>query len=112
MVVPSAAVSGKARPVAAEDAGAAAMTAVTPREGNAEYATSFVSLPYADDPATLDGATVVRVMVSRSMLASFGMPVAELGATERIPADIALSEDGVPQAIRLVADANADAGVN
>lgn len=73
---------------------------------DAEYSTNFVSLPYADDPGTLEGGTVVRVTLSRAALASFGVPVADISSTERIPADIALSEDGVPQAIRLVASAN------
>ncbi len=75
---------------------------------DSDYATDFVSLPYADDPGTLDGGTVVRVTLSRSALASFGLPVAGFGSSDRIPADIALSEDGVPQAIRLVADADLD----
>lgn len=75
---------------------------------DSDYATDFVSLPYADDPGTLDGGTVVRVTLSRAALASFGLPVAGLSPTDRIPADIALSEDGVPQAIRLVADADLD----
>ncbi|HKV46598.1 MAG TPA: hypothetical protein VJN69_00805 [Candidatus Acidoferrales bacterium] len=75
---------------------------------DSEYTTDFVSLPYADDPGTLEGGTVVRVTLSRSALASFGLPVTGLGYSDRIPADIALSEDGVPQAIRLVADANLD----
>jgi hypothetical protein len=75
---------------------------------DSEYATNFVSLPYADDPGTLDGGTVVRVTLSRAALASFGLPVADLNAADPIPADIALSEDGVPQAIRLVADADLD----
>jgi hypothetical protein len=34
--------------------------------------------------------------------------VADLSTADRIPAEIALSEDGVPQAIRLVADADFD----
>jgi hypothetical protein len=73
-----------------------------------DYATNFVALPYADDTGTLDGGTVVRVTLSRAALASFGVPVADLSATDQIPADIALSEDGVPQAIRLVANADFD----
>jgi hypothetical protein len=75
---------------------------------DSEYETNFVSLPYADDPGTLEGGTVVRVTLSRAALASFGVPVVGMNATDEIPADIALSEDGVPQAIRLVADANLD----
>ena len=69
---------------------------------------SFVSLPYAADPATLENGAVVRVVLSRSALASLGLPVADVSATEQVPADIVLSEDGAPQAIRLVAQANLD----
>jgi hypothetical protein len=73
---------------------------------NTEYATEFVALPYADDPATLEGGTVVRVVLSRTALASLGVPVADVGAGEQIPADIVLSEDGAPQAIRLVSQSS------
>jgi len=73
---------------------------------DSQDATSFVSLPYAADPATLENGAVVRVVLSRSALASLGLPVADVGATERVPADIVLSEDGAPQAIRLVSQAS------
>ncbi|MGH9771640.1 MAG: hypothetical protein ACRD4Q_08070 [Candidatus Acidiferrales bacterium] len=73
-----------------------------------EYATPFVPLPYADDPATLEGGTVVRVVLSRAALASLGVPVVDVSAGERIPADIVLSEDGAPQAVRLVSEASLD----
>jgi hypothetical protein len=68
--------------------------------------TAFVALPYATDPGTLDGGTVVRVELSRAALASMGMPVTDAGSYDRIPADIMLSEDGAPQAIRLVSTAS------
>ena len=71
-------------------------------------ATAFVSLPYAADPATLENGAVVRVVLSRSALASMGLPVSDVGASERIPADIVLSEDGAPQAIRLVSQESLD----
>jgi hypothetical protein len=35
-----------------------------------------------------------------------GMPVTDAGSFDRIPADIMLSEDGAPQAIRLVSTAS------
>ena len=73
-----------------------------------EATTEFVSLPYATDPATLEDGTVVRVELSRAALASMGMPVADGGSLDRIPADIMLSEDGAPQAIRLVPPVNAE----
>ncbi|HXQ25826.1 MAG TPA: hypothetical protein VN822_05405 [Candidatus Acidoferrales bacterium] len=70
--------------------------------------TAFVSLPYADDPNALDGGAVVRVLLTRPALASLGLPVTDLGSADRIPADIVLSEDGAPQAIRLVSQASLD----
>jgi hypothetical protein len=69
-------------------------------------ATGFVSLPYATDPGTLEGGTVVRVELTRAALVSMGLPVADAGSLDRIPADIMLSEDGAPQAIRLVSSTN------
>ncbi len=75
---------------------------------DSEYATAFVPLPYADDPTAVDGGTVVRVILSRPALASLGVPVTDPGATDRIPADLLLSEDGSPQAIRLVSQTRTD----
>ncbi|MFZ3201561.1 MAG: hypothetical protein WA175_10475, partial [Candidatus Acidiferrales bacterium] len=88
--------------------GTAAQTAEQPAasQDDSEYATAFVSLPYADDSAMADGGTVVRVVLSRSALASLGVPVADAGNTNPIPADIVVSEDGTPQAIRLVSQAS------
>lgn len=73
---------------------------------DSQDATGFVSLPYAADPATLEDGAVVRVVLSRSALASLGLPVSDVGASEQVPADIVLSEDGAPQAIRLVSQAS------
>ena len=63
-------------------------------------------VPYADDPAALEGGAIVRVTLPRSALRSFGLPVTESDGTERVFADLLVSEDGTPQAIRLVSDAN------
>jgi len=67
-----------------------------------ESATPFVALPYADDVMVGEGVTIVRVTLSGPALASLGLPVTDIGASGRIPADIVVSEDGTPQAIRLV----------
>jgi len=72
-----------------------------------EYATGFVSLPYADDPSTLDDASIVRVVLSRPALASLGVPVTDTSDTESVPADLLLGEDGTPEAIRLVSQTTA-----
>jgi hypothetical protein len=68
--------------------------------------TPFLPLPYADDAMASEGGTVVRVILSRPALASLGVPVTDIGSGDRIPADIVMSEDGAPQAIRLVADSD------
>lgn len=75
-------------------------------ESEGQDASAFVPLPYATDPATLEDGTVVRVELTRSALATMGLPVTDGGSLDSIPADIMLSEDGVPQAIRLVPSAS------
>src|SRR5580704_3156554 len=73
-----------------------------------EYAGEFVPVPYADDPAALEGGAIVRVTLPRSALASFGLPITESDGTERVSADLVVSQDGTPQAIRLVSQENAN----
>jgi hypothetical protein len=73
---------------------------------DSEYA-SFVPLPYADDPSALDEGTVVRVEMPRAALASFGLPVAAMESDGTVRADLIVSADGTPQAIRLVPQASA-----
>jgi hypothetical protein len=68
-----------------------------------EVAQNFTPLPYADDPSMMEGGSVVRVILSRSALASFGMPLSGVENREQIPADLVVSADGTPEAIRLVA---------
>jgi hypothetical protein len=68
----------------------------------ADDPTAFTPLPYADDPAALEGGAVVRVVLSPSALASLGFPVSDVSDTSEIPADLVVSDDGTPQAIRLV----------
>jgi hypothetical protein len=72
-----------------------------------EVAQNFTPLPYADDPSMMEGGSVVRVILSRSALASLGMPLSGIENREQIPADLVVSADGTPEAIRLVAQ-NAD----
>jgi hypothetical protein len=73
---------------------------------DSEYA-SFVPLPYADDPSALDEGTVVRVEMPRAALASFGLPVAAMESDGTVRADLIVSADGTPQAIRLVPQGSA-----
>lgn len=72
----------------------------------AEDATAFYALPYADDAASIEGGAVIRVSVSRSALVAWGLPVPGMGGAQPIPADLLVSADGTPQAIRLVSETN------
>lgn len=65
----------------------------------------FTPLPYADDVDT-DGDMVVRVVLSRSALASLGVSTDALDASDQISADLIVSQDGTPQAIRLLDQEN------
>lgn len=68
-----------------------------------EIAENFTPLPYADDGSMMEGGSVVRVILSRSALASFGVSLSGAENREQIPADLVVSPDGTPEAIRLVA---------
>jgi hypothetical protein len=74
--------------------------------GATEYATAYVPLPYAYDPSDLEGGAVVRVILPRAALISYGLPVEAMGVSDQVTADMVVSEDGTPQAIRLVAQGN------
>jgi hypothetical protein len=100
-------------PGAARDAGAIVQPSESPetaisgiaasdQSGEIDDPTAFTPLPYADDPAALEGGAVVRVVLSPAALASLGFPVADVSDTNEIPADLVVSDDGTPQAIRLV----------
>ena len=71
-----------------------------------EYATAYVPLPYAYDPAGLEGGAVVRVVLPRAALASYGLPIEGMGVSDQVTADMVVSQDGTPQAIRLVRELN------
>jgi hypothetical protein len=96
--------SAKVEPTAATDTAAMAQDPSASEQD--DYASEFVPVPYADDPGALEGGAIVRVTLPRSALASFGLPITESDGTDRVFADLLVSEDGTPQAIRLVADAN------
>ena len=71
-------------------------------EDESQTDAAFIRLPYADDPGGLDNTTVIRVVLTPATLASFGLPVTGLGSNETVQADLAVSQDGTPQAVRLV----------
>lgn len=75
---------------------------------SAEDGTAFVSLPYADDATSVEGGAVVRVLMPRSALISLGLPVSGVIGNDQIPAELVVSADGTPQAIRLISEATDD----
>jgi hypothetical protein len=77
-------------------------------EAESQNDAAFIRLPYADDPGSLDDDAVVRVVLTPATLASFGLPVTGLGSGESVQADLAVSQDGMPQAIRLISGANSN----
>lgn len=86
--------------------GQSSQSAPSGEQDDFEDAAGFVLLPYAADPAAADDGAIVRVMMSRAALASLGFSVKETGSEERVRADLVVSEDGTPQAIRLVSAEN------
>jgi hypothetical protein len=87
---------------------ASAATAGQNAQGAVESSSGFIALPYADDPDGSEGGTVVRVELSGSALASLGMPLSMAGSSGSISADLLVSDDGTPQAIRLVSQETAN----
>ena len=92
----------------AGSANAAAPASSANESSDDEYAGNFVPVPYADDPAALEGGAIVRVTLPRSALVSFGLPITDGGDAETVAADLVVAEDGTPQAIRLVSQSNAN----
>lgn len=77
-------------------------------ENDSQTDAAFIRLPYADDPGGLDNTTVIRVVLTPATLASFGLPVTGLGSNETVQADLAVSQDGTPQAVRLVSETSSN----
>jgi hypothetical protein len=103
---PAQAVKSAPQVASAPDSRAPQPQAAKNQADDSEYAAAFTPLPYADDPSALDGGAVVRVVLSQSALASLGVPVANVDDTNGVSADLVVSEDGTPQAIRLVSQSN------
>ena len=77
-------------------------------EAESQTDAAFIRLPYSDDTGSLDNDAVVRVVLTPATLASFGLPVTGLGSGEPVQADLAVSQDGMPQAVRLVSGNNSN----
>lgn len=67
-----------------------------------EIATNYIPLTYTARAATPQDGMVVRVEVARATLLGMGLPLNAERGQELIKADVMMSGDGVPLAIRLV----------
>ena len=66
-----------------------------------EAAAAYIPLAAEFDPSWLEGGAIVRVVLSRPALESLGVPV-NAGSDGRMLADMVVSNDGTPEAIRIV----------
>jgi hypothetical protein len=71
-------------------------------EAIAQNTTEYLPLTYMSRDSAMDGGTVVRVELSRSALASLGLPLNFAGSGDSIRAEVVIGDDGVARAIRLV----------
>lgn len=85
----------------ATEPGAVQIDALSAFEDEDDAAGSFVPLTKSFDPASLDGGAVVRVEMSRTALQQFGLAPGQ-GNGQPVLADMVVTGDGTPQAIRLV----------
>lgn len=83
-----------------------ALQAKPPMASPAAEEAAFVRLPYADSSVEIEGGEVVRVILSPAALESLGVQTGAIGSNEDVSADLLLDEDGTPEAIRLVAQAD------
>jgi hypothetical protein len=68
-----------------------------------QVAGSFVPLSQTFDPGSVDDDTVVRVVLPRAALDSFGLHLADQAKDQAdVVADLIVTHDGTPQAIRVV----------
>lgn len=95
------------QPGVSSQSGPAAGVADQSDLAEAEDGSDFVPLPYGADPVAAEEGAVVRVELSRTALASLGLSLTSVESEEPVLADLVVSEDGMPQAIRLVSDENA-----
>ena len=70
-------------------------------ETEEEAQAAFIPLAAGFDPSWLEGGAIVRVVLSRPALESLGVPVGAAGNGELV-ADMVVSNDGTPEAIRVV----------
>lgn len=70
-------------------------------ETEEQAAAAYIPLAADFDPSWLEGGAIVRVVLTRPALESLGVPVIA-GSDGQMVADMVVSNDGTPEAIRVV----------
>jgi hypothetical protein len=70
-------------------------------ETEEQAAAEYIPLTSDFDPSWLEGGAIVRVLLTRPALESLGVP-AMASSDDQMLADMVVSDDGTPEAIRLV----------
>lgn len=70
-------------------------------ETDEQAAAAYIPLAADFDPSWMEGGAIVRVVLSRPALESLGVPV-NAGGNGEMVADMVISSDGTPEAIRVV----------
>jgi hypothetical protein len=92
----------KLSPQIATNASTGGTTTTQEQITQAEITTPYISLTQGYTLPMPEGGQVLRVELSRSALASFGLPVNEERLNERVKADVIIGNDGIARAIRFV----------
>lgn len=90
------------RPATARRAAPRSQPQLAASASNNEIATNYIPLTYTPRTDAPQDGMVVRVEVARSTLLAMGLPLNAERSNELIKADVMMSSDGVPLAIRLV----------
>jgi hypothetical protein len=69
-----------------------------------EFATDFIPLAYSSELSYLDSGQLVRVLLPRNAMASYGIPVNQELADGPVTAQVLIGQDGVARAIRFLGD--------
>lgn len=76
--------------------------AAKPQPAEDEIATDFFPLASTTEIAAMESGQIVRVLMPRNVMASYGLPVNQERADEPVAAQVLIGQDGVARAIRFL----------
>jgi hypothetical protein len=69
-----------------------------------EMGTDFILLTHKSELSSMESGQLVRVLLPRTALASYGLPINQERADKPVTAQVLISQDGVARAIRFLSD--------